>query len=119
MPDHVPAANAEIYWNDGERDLPDRIVVLDDRTGSNPFTGQTRRDVEGRENSAGSLTAGWMEGAGGHESTPEGLFAGQFVDRATERTAIRAGLVALGQIAECEWARRMLATLEELERGRA
>lgn len=109
----IPAAHADVYWNDADEALVDgaSILVLDSR--QIPGSELLKRRVAKYSSSAGSHVMGWM--ADDHPfMRPEGLFINVWVDRGCTKEAMSEVLEEFAKIEECEWARTMLAAFELL-----
>ncbi|MFC6792710.1 hypothetical protein ACFQE0_26020 [Methylobacterium komagatae] len=112
MPEsRIPARFAEICWND-DPTRPDRaggsdVLVLDRRMRPDRRVG----DPKYLSCSAGAMSAEWTTGSHALDH-PAGVFASVWLCRDASPDAIRAALVQFAHVAECDWARQMLAAFD-------
>jgi hypothetical protein len=111
-----PAEYAEFFSNHETGKPAHELLVVDRRTrfpgGVIKGTATVRyREYKG---SLGAHCDGWMTGDGSVD-TPEGVFAFLCLDSLPERKLIRSALIQVGKIEECEWARRMVVALDQLD----
>ena len=101
----IAARDAVIEWNETPNGLPSDDVSV-------RRLGESQIAVEIYDCSAGADTAGWCE-SGDPRDTPAGLFASKMFNAPSPlpRPVIRAWLEQLSKIAECHWARVMLAEM--------
>lgn len=116
-----PAKRAEFFMNSEVGQAPHEFVVVDQATRFKD--GQVSRDNvvdEYRQyrQSLGAHCAWWLDGSGYPTSTPEGVFAEEFLARNPQAEQIKAALAEFSKIEECAWARLMLAAIEYREESR-
>jgi hypothetical protein len=111
-----PAEYAEFFSNAEPGKPAHQLLVADRRTRFRDGVIEGTATIRYREyaGSLGAHCAGWMT-EDGPTNTPEGVFTFLCLDRLPERALIRSTLMEIGKIAECEWARRMVTALDDLD----
>jgi hypothetical protein len=104
----IPTRHASILWNNHEnRVAGDDVLVIDTRE----MFSNREHFIERYAHTAGSLDQGWMTGERPLD-WPEGVFALAWLREPSSREAIEAAVREFSKIEECEWARRMLLSLQ-------
>jgi hypothetical protein len=104
----IPARRASILWNNDVNGIASGdVLVIDTRA----MFASADHFITRYANSAGSHDQAWLNGARPLDS-PEGVFALIWLKAPSSREAIAAAVREFSKIDECEWARRMLLSLQ-------
>ncbi len=111
----IPVEHAEFFYNRDVTTPPEDFVVVDQRTRERPGQQTLSDPYRHLSASGGAHVADWMDGSDLPGSCPEAVFAQLWLDTGADRGQIKDGLAELAKIKECDWARKMLATLKWID----
>jgi hypothetical protein len=116
----IPAIHAEVFFNRSEVTLPpEELVVVDRRTRFKGGVVDVKNLINGYDDyncSLGAHCSGWMVDDDDPNSSPEGIFASNWIAMNPEKEAMKMALRQFAKIDECAWARTMLAAVERYEK---